>query len=159
MKALIHISTLLLLAAFGNPAAAAIQLTTTAETEVTETNSEDAEITKRVPAAEVVPGSEVIYTITAHNTGPEPAGDVVITNPIPEQTVYVEGSAYGAGARITFSVDGGETWDEPEALTVTDQNGNTRPAAPEDYTHIRWVLEFELEPGKKAPVWYRVRVK
>ena len=159
MKHIIHIFTILLLAMFSQLALAEIELTTTAQVEVTETDSQGKEIVKRQPAKRIVPGSIVIYTITAKNTGNEPAENVRVTNPIPKHTVYVDGSAFGAGTDITFSVDGGKSFGKPEKLTIEATNGTTRPATTEDYTHVHWNFDFELQPGKKAPVWYRVRVK
>ena len=43
---------------------------------------------ERVPAAKVVPGTEVIYVITYRNAGKQPATEVVITNPIPAELAY-----------------------------------------------------------------------
>jgi uncharacterized repeat protein (TIGR01451 family) len=136
-----------------------IELTTTAQVEVTETNAQGEEVVKRQPATQVVPGKEVIYTIRANNTGAEPAESIVVTNPIPQHTEYVEGSAFGSGTDITFSVDGGKSYGKPGQLTVKTADGKTRPATSRDYTHVRWIFQFELQPGQEAPVWYRVRVK
>ncbi len=159
MKPLIHLSAILLLALFSRTLLAEIALTTVAETEVTEVSAQGKKIVKRVPAESVVPGSEVIYTITAKNTGSEPADNIVVTNPVPAQTVYVEGSAFGAGSKIAFSVDGGKSYATAGSLKVRDASGKARAATTEDYTHVRWTLTFSLKPGESAPVWYRVRVK
>jgi hypothetical protein len=83
----------------------------------------------------------------------------VVTNPVPAQTVYVEDSASGHDAAITFSVDGGKTYDSAGKLTVTDANEETRAATAEDYTHVRWTFGSSLEPGQEVPVTYRARVK
>jgi uncharacterized repeat protein (TIGR01451 family) len=159
MKTITHISGVLLLALFSNQVMADIELSTTAQVEVTETNAQGEKVVKRQPAKQVVPGKEVIYTIRAKNTGAEPAGSIVVTNPIPNQTVYVDGSAFGSGTEITFSVDGGKNYGKPGQLTVKTADGTTRPATAQDYTHVRWTFQFELQPGQEAPVWYRVRVK
>ena len=159
MKTLIYISILFVLAAFSNQVLAQIEVKTVAETEVTEVDKQGKEIVKRTAATNVVPGTEVIYTITAKNTGNEPADNIVVTNPVPKETVYVDGSAFGAGTRITFSVDGGKSYDKAQNLKVKDKAGKPRAAKAEDYTHVRWTLQFNLQPGQEAPVWYRVRVK
>ena len=159
MKTIIKLSTLLILAMFSNLAMAQIEVKTVAEIEVTEINPQGKEIVKRTAATNVVPGTEVIYTITAKNTGNEPADNIVVTNPIPQHTVYVDGSAFGAGTNITFSIDGGKTYDQAKNLIIKDKAGKPRAAKPEDYTHVRWTPQFNLQPGKEAPVWYRVRVK
>jgi uncharacterized repeat protein (TIGR01451 family) len=159
MKPFFKLTSILAMALFSSLAMAEIKLTTTAETEITQTNAQGEKITKRVPATRVVPGSEVIYTITAKNSGSEPADDVVVTNPIPKQTVYIEGSAAGSGTDITFSVDNGKSFHPPAELTVPGPEGKPHPATAQDYTHVRWRLQFELKPGDAAPLWYRVRVK
>ena len=159
MKAFINLSTLLILTAFSSQAMAQIEVKTVAEIEVTEIDKQGKKTVKRTAATSVVPGTEVIYTITAKNTGNEPADNIVVTNPVPEQTVYVDGSAFGAGTNITFSVDGGKSYAEPERLTVKNKAGKPRAATAEDYTHVRWTLQFNLQPGQEATVWYRVRVK
>ncbi|MEE4383647.1 MAG: hypothetical protein V2J02_16725, partial [Pseudomonadales bacterium] len=55
--------------------------------------------TRLVEPASVVPGDELRYTITFANESAEviDAGTVVITNPVPESTVYLDGSAFGSG--------------------------------------------------------------
>ena len=116
--------------------------------------------TRFVDATEVIPGDELRYTISFSNEGDQPvdAESVVITNPIPENTVYLEGTAFGAGTRITFSVDGGGNFGDPDQLNVT-REGLERPAIAEDYTTIRWVFEPELAPGEKSYVSFNVRLK
>lgn len=159
MKTLITISTTLLLGLFSSHALADIEVKTISEVEITEVNDKGEKTVKRVPAKSVVPGTTVIYTITAKNTGNEQADNVVITNPIPEQMQYIDGSAFGSGTNITFSVDGGNKYAAPNKLTVNDAAGKPRAATATDYTHIRWTFDFNLKPGQEAPVWYRAQVK
>ena len=159
MKTLIKLSTLLILTAFSSQVLAQIEVKTVAEIEVTEIDKQGKKTVKRTAATNVIPGTEVIYTITAKNTGNEPADNIVVTNPVPKQTVYVDGSAFGAGTNITYSVDGGKSYDKAEKLTVKDKAGKPRAATAKDYTHVRWTFQFNLQPGQEAPVWYRVRVK
>jgi uncharacterized repeat protein (TIGR01451 family) len=80
-----------------------------------------------VPAEKVLPGETVYYTITFTNTSDEVADNVVVTNPIAEELMYLDGSAFGPGMEIVFSVDGGETFAVADELNVTD-NGETRAA-------------------------------
>ena len=139
-------------------AAADIRLKAVAEVEVTVVNDKGETEVKRVPAAKVVPGTEVIYTITVSNLGDQAADSVVVTDPIPENTTYVDRSAFGAGTKITFSVDGGKSYDLAGKLKVKDAAGKLRAATASDYTHIRWVLNFTLKPKDVAPVWFKVRL-
>ncbi len=160
MKFLITISwTLLFMGSVATVHAAAdIRLKTVAEVEVRIVNDKGETEVKRVPAAKVVPGTEVIYTITVSNLGDQPADSVVVTDPIPENTTYVDRSAFGAGTKITFSVDGGISYDLAGKLKVKDAAGNLRAATASDYTHIRWVLNFTLKPKDVAPVWFKARL-
>ena len=159
MKTLIALSTSLLLSIVSNVALADIELETISELEITEVNAKGEKKVKRVPAKTVVPGSFVVYTITAKNTGAEQADNVVVTNPIPKQVQYIDGSATGAGTDITFSVDGGKQYEKPNKLTVKDAEGKPRPATAVDYTHVRWVFNSNLQPGQERAVSYRVQVK
>lgn len=101
------------------------------------------------PAGTVVPGDTVAYTIEARNVSAEHAAErVVITDPIPDHTRYVDGSAEGEGAQILFSVDGGMRFDAPDNLRVAEQDGSARAATAQDYTHIRWVFRDSLAPSE-----------
>ena len=102
-----------------------------------------------VPVETVVPGESVVYTISFTNISDDAAENVVITNPIADSLTYVDGSAFGPGTRIQFSVDNGQTFADRETLTVTDE-GVVRAASAEDFTHIRWVMQQELAAGAQG---------
>jgi uncharacterized repeat protein (TIGR01451 family) len=114
---------------------------------------------QRVPVQKAPPGAEIIYTTTFANQGRKPAGNVVLTNPIPDHTTYVGGSAFGDNCAITYSVDGGKTFAAPDALKVRTADGRERPALATEYTHIHWVYKGELAPGKVGTAGFRVLVK
>ena len=61
-----------------------------------------------IPADGVQPGEELRYTITVSNDSAllVSEGRVVVTNPVPEGTVYLPGTAGGADCLIEFSSDG-----------------------------------------------------
>ena len=109
----------------------------------------------RITAERVIPGEEVIYTISAQNEGADPAENVVITDPIPEHMTYVAGSAAGMSTEVRFSIDDGESWDTADALRVIDAQGVARRASAEDYTHIQWTFTRSLEPGEDGTVHFR----
>ena len=132
-----------------------ITLTSVAEVEQQVFNEEGKKEVKRMPASKVVPGSEVIFTSTYKNTGQEKAEKAVITNPVPEHMIYVEHSARGQGAAITFSVDNGKSYNIPAKLFILDAAGRKSPARPKDYTHIRWTLAAPLPPGATGSVSFR----
>jgi len=139
--------------------AGSIQLRTVVEKEI-ETVDENGETrVHRVPADQVIPGDEVIYTIRFQNIGTEPAGDVRITDPIPVQMIYKIGSASGPDADVLFSVDGGKTLAPADRLTVLDDGGNPRPPVPEEFTHVQWVLKTPVVPGGSGEVSFRAQLK
>jgi uncharacterized repeat protein (TIGR01451 family) len=116
-------------------------------------------VKKVAPVEKIVPGDEVLYTLTYTNKTGKPATDVAITNPVPKHTRYKDGSATGDNAVITFSVDDGKTFATPDKLVVTvkDKSGKDipRPATAQDYTHIRWVIKQQLAPGQSGSVRFR----
>jgi len=106
--------------------------------------------TRLLPVTTAVPGDQVVYTLTFENEGQQPASGVTVVDPIPAQMRYVDGSAFGPGTEITFSVDGGESFSAADELSVQGANGALRAARAEDFTHIRWVFRGELPPGSKG---------
>ena len=110
---------------------------------------------ERVPAAQVVPGTEVIYVITYQNVGKEPASDVVITNPIPTELAYRPEPQPGPSAAPEVSVDAGKSWGALAKLVVTGDDGKPRPAQGGDVTHVRWKLRAPVKAGEQGSVSYR----
>ena len=133
-----------------------IELTTVVESEIVEKNAQGEEIIKRVPAAKVVPGDEVIYTTRFKYNGEDPATDIVITNPIPQFTQYKIGSASGDNTVIQYSVNNGDSYHSTAQLKVQDETGKEKAAEAEDYTDIRWTYRGQLEKGDEGIVEFRV---
>lgn len=106
----------------------------------------------------MLPGDKVGYQISFNNTGEEAAIGVVIANPIPENTVYVSGSAKGLNTNIEFSIDGGKNFAKSSQLFVQN-NGELVPASAADYTHVRWTLTNPLAAGAESSVQYAVIIK
>jgi uncharacterized repeat protein (TIGR01451 family) len=155
-----HIGVAALLAcSFGSqafaqsPAQGCITLKSTAEVEKEVVNANGEKSKQLVPVQKVVPGVEVVWTITANNICKKPSENVTINNPVPEHMSYVSGSAFGAGSVISYSLDG-TTFGAPEELTVTD-NGAKRKARADEYRHIRWVFKSPLQPGASAVARFR----
>jgi len=136
-----------------------IQLKATAEVEAKTRDAEGRPAVVRVPAEKVIPGTQVIYTIQYSNTGDQPAENVSITNPIPENMRYVPRSAFGPDTAITFSIDNGKTFDRPEKLKIVDQEGRSHPAEPGDYTHIRWIIGHPIAPQATGKVGFRAALE
>lgn len=127
---------------------------------LTETVSESGEATTELSAVDTaVPGDEVVYTVTFTNVGVEPAENIRITNPIPEQMRYVSGTAFGPGSDIEYSADGGQTFAQAPLLRVMDETGNERPAEADDFTHIRWALNAPLAVGEGSFARFRAVIR
>jgi uncharacterized repeat protein (TIGR01451 family) len=129
-----------------------ITLTSKAEVEQEVVNDKGEKTLKRSVANKVVPGTEVIWTVTAENSCKQPSENVTINNPVPEHMALVANSATGAGSDITYSLDG-KTFAKPEQLTV-QENGAARKARASEYRHIRWVFK-ELAGGATATASFR----
>ena len=135
-----------------------IELTTVAEQVVTTTGDGGEEVTTVVAVGKIVPGTIVVYTITARNISDQPLNSVVINDPIPEHMTYVMGSVVGLDSDITFSVDGGTSFAALDQLTISDGDGGTRAPEASDYTHIRWTLTADLAPQSTRSVSFRARL-
>jgi uncharacterized repeat protein (TIGR01451 family) len=117
------------------------------------------QVVKLVPATRVVPGDQVVYTLEIRNTGSTALHDPTVTNPVPAHMAYVAESATGPGAEVNYSVDGGRTFDRPENLRVTDEDGHVHQAKDKDYTHIQWKLKNTLKSNSVAFARFRAIVK
>lgn len=126
-----------------------LKVTTIVQKEIVVASDDGEAETRLVVAESVIPGERVVYTITFENVGDAAAENVVITNPIAESLTYVAGSASNGEMRVEFSADGGRTFGPASELTVVDGDIE-RPATTHDYTHVRWVMQSELEVGAKG---------
>lgn len=163
-KSLSHRSvvlSLLLLAAINAQAQTAkpcIELKNEAQMEQEYSNAEGKKTTQLVAPGKVVPGNEVIYTITAKNVCDKPANAVVIDNPVPEHMIYVMNSAMGVGTDISYSVDG-KSFAKLDALSVKSADGTSHSPHADDVKSIRWVYSTAINPGQSGFVRFRATVK
>ena len=117
------------------------------------------EQTRLTEAARVLPGAAVLFTVTYTNTGDQPAENVTITNPVPDHMVYVDASASGDNATVTFSVDGGASFAAAQDLSVADPLGEQRSAIAKDYTDVRWVVDSDIASDTSGTVQFTAVVK
>ncbi len=131
------------------------------EVDVVVENEKGEKEVKRIDAAKarILPGDEVFFSVHFKNEGPEPAADIVITNPVPEQVVLKPLSVHGDDTAVTFSIDGGKSFHEMEDLVVVSSDGYKRPPRPEEYTHVRWTMLEEITPGQKGLVGFTTTVE
>ncbi len=137
----------------------AIKVTSTAQIETIEVDKQGNKKMKLTPVEKAVPGTEVIFTNTFENTSKNPANNIVINNPIPRESEYTAGSAFGKNCEILFSADGGNKFGHAEELKIKDIEGKERTALPKEYTHIRWTYQGQLAPGKSGEVGFRAVIK
>lgn len=111
--------------------------------------------------AVVNPGDILRYTVSSENAGTNPANNLTITQPIPEQMVYELDTATSQNqAEVVYSIDNGKTFVAKPTITITTEDGETieKPAPPETYTHIRWKFG-SLSPEAGLTAMYEVKVQ
>lgn len=133
----------------------------TTSKEVTET-VKGAKVKKLVPTTQAASGDTLVYSLAYSNKGNETATDAIIDNPVSAGMTYIDNSAGGAGADITFSIDGGKSYKKPSLLTyeIKLPNGTVQKytARPEEYTHIRWTIK-QVPTGTGGTLGFSVKVK
>lgn len=114
------------------------------------------------PAVNIQPGNVIEYHIVYRNIADRPLKEIKAGALVPESTVYIDGSATGAGSKaLEFSIDGGKTFAVPPIhYTKTNEDGSTDEAiaTPEMYNNIRWTIPV-LNAGAEKTLVYRVRVQ
>ncbi len=136
----------------------AIRFTNKAFKQVISKNADGTVKYDYVDPALVLPEDVILYEITFENVSYQDISNIVIKNPIANNSLYRAGSVTGDSTEITFSVDG-KTFAAADALQVKDKSGKTWQAKPEDYTAIRWVYKKSLKPGEKGRVTYKTTIK
>ena len=99
----------------------------------------------------VVPGDRLVFVLRYRNNGAQPATDFVVTNPLPAAVAYQ--GTNDTSARV--SVDGGRSWGTLSDLVIGNLDGTTRPARPEDVTHVRWTIAQPIPAGQAGRLMYR----
>jgi uncharacterized repeat protein (TIGR01451 family) len=130
-----------------------IELKSTAQIETESVDAKGVKTKQLVEVTKVVPGAEVIWTVTASNICKQASDAVTINNFVPEHFTYVANSATGPGADIAVSVDG-KAFAKPGELTVVD-NGAARKARTDEFKHIRWSFKDSLQPGASTFASFR----
>lgn len=154
----------------GAPAGLARVTLDTAVSKVETTLEETGRVKRQLmPAEEVASGEELRYTITFTNESEMrvDAERVVITNPIPEGTRYVAGTAGGDFARVEYSADG-ESFSASEPAPAADSaGGGPAPSAQAEQggaadlgiQSLRWTYLRDLQPGEAGEVYFHVRMQ
>jgi uncharacterized repeat protein (TIGR01451 family) len=119
---------------------------------------------KQVPVekvGEVRPGEVVNFTITSVNEGSAPALEYRAVGQIPKSAVFVVDSGFGAGTRVTYSIDNGQKFSPTPMIDEKQADGTIKKvAAPVSmYTQLRFEWTDPLVAGGKNVASYRVRIK
>lgn len=150
---------ILLLASIANAnAQSAIEVKSEAFKSVVVKTADGKTETKMVKPTIAIPGDEILYVNTMKNKGAVSASNIKIDNPVPTNSAYVEGSAFGSGTDIYFSADKGKTFHKPESLYII-RGGEKVIADSDEYTHIRWIFKPELGAGKQSKVTFKAVIK
>ena len=149
------ISSLLLASSLSYATQGHINIASKAQKVVISINAQGQEEQTLVPISKVLPGEIVQYSNIFENISNKTASDIGVTNPIPENMVYVPHSAQGDDCYITFSIDGGKRWGQPYQLKVRNKQGKLVQAKAEDYTHIHWQYRGKLKANEKRTVSFK----
>jgi len=115
--------------------------------------------TQWVQAVKVVPGTTILYQNTlTNNDATTTADNLNIVNQIPTHMEYLDSTAAcSVACTVTYSVDGGTTFDVPSNLYVG--TGSTRRlAVASDYTTIKWLITT-LNASATESVQYKARLQ
>jgi len=107
------------------------------------------------------PGDVVRYRLAFTNPSGGSLRGVVLSDPIPAGTQYVDGSATTAraDARLEFSADGGRSWSARPMETVVVNGASVRRAVPSTrFTHVRWTVDGAVAPGATVVAEFDARV-
>jgi uncharacterized repeat protein (TIGR01451 family) len=135
-----------------------IELATLAQTEVTDTGPDGKPRTRLAEASTVVPGTTVVWSIRATNVCNQPAGNVVVDSPVPQEMAFVADSATNATFGVSFSLDG-QRYGAPSELEVREADGSVRKARADEYRHVRYAMRSALAPGQTVTASHRTVVR
>ena len=153
MKKLVMTSALLLTMVQAN-----VSINSASFQEQTKVTQSGEKVKEWVKASKVVPGTVIRYVNSLENAGEKSATKLVVNNPVPENMEYVANSAACAsGCSLSYSVDGGENYGQPESLYL-GVGEERHLAKASEYTNIRWVVD-SLAASSQSSVEYKARLK
>lgn len=124
-----------------------IRVSSVAEVEEVKVQQNGHKTNRRVAVRKVSPGTMVLFRTEFQNTDKNAVGNIVISNPIPNETEYWADSAFGQNTEITFSMDNGKTFHPEDRVDVSK------------LTHIRWAYKGKLAGGTSSEVGFKALVK
>lgn len=112
----------------------------------------------------VLPGTDLVYSITFTNTGGSPAVNFVVRDPVPANTDFKLGSVTnnlgttGLTVVVAYSNNGGTTY----LYTPTSGAGGAPAGYDRTVTHVRWTFTGSLSqtaPNNTGNVRFTVRIR
>jgi len=135
-----------------------VTISSTSLQEVTKVTATGEKIKEWAKTEKVVPGTVVRYVNTLVNSGNTTATKLLVKNPIPNNMEYVADSASCQGTcSVSYSVDGGKTFNDPSELYV-GVGENRHVAKASEYTDIQWIVN-SLSANSQSFVEYKARLK
>lgn len=114
------------------------------------------------PGSVAMPGDVLEYRLVFTNRTEGPVRNIVFTNPIPEGTRYIGGTADAdrTNVQVEFSIDEGASYSTSPMIVVVEAGEQVRrPAPPEMYTHMRWTVRDSVPVREQVTAHYRLRVQ
>jgi len=115
-------------------------------------------------AAQLIPGSNLVYTIAFTNTGTAAGSALVITDPIPANTDFKVGSVTsslgttGLTVVVAYSSNNGSTW----VYTPVSGGGGASAGYDRNVTNIRWTFTGNLSqtsPNNTGSVTFTAKIR
>lgn len=116
----------------------------------------------RKPAKEVYPEDQIEYELTYTNKSDNQLNGLVITGPIPVNTVYLGNTNKTlVDSEFVVSVDGGKTFESEPVKREIIKDGKKIEVIvpPEKYTAVRWLPKEPIDPMEKQIFTYRIEVE
>ncbi len=114
------------------------------------------------PAEEAKPKDVIEYKLTYNNVSDNPLQNLIITGPIPHNTVYLGNTnATQINAQFVVSIDGGNTFESEPVKRTIEKDGEKVEVIipPEKYTAVRWIPSEPINANEEQVFTYRIQVK
>lgn len=133
----------------------ALSASQTVEREVVVQMPDGTETVSREAADMVTPGERIVYTLSFTNDDAQPATDLVLTMPVPDEIRFMEGTASNDNMTPVYSADGGKSFTTRAQLKIRDSDGMLQTASSGDITHIRWTVPGPLAVGDTGSLSFK----
>jgi len=116
------------------------------------------------PSGNLVPGTDLAYTVAFTNSGGMAASSFTITDPIPTNTDFKVNSVTqtlgttGLGVTVSYSKDGGTSW----TYIPVSGGGNAPAGYDRNVTNVRWAFNGNLgqtSPNNSGSVGFTTRIR